>query len=200
MGGAGPRGASRIRASCSSRERRAGAPGSCIVPLARRHAADAARDPGAGRAGGLRHGAAHLRSASTTGGSRCCSRCSTGAAASISLARDVYVNVAGGVRVVEPGADLGARARARLEPARSPAARRTSPRAARSGSAARCGASRALELRVREAARLGFRRVLVPEGAQSARRSARRRARSSRRDVADAVAWLRVAARAFTRR
>jgi DNA repair protein RadA/Sms len=108
------------------------------------------------------------------------------------VGRDVYVNVAGGVRVVEPGADLAlalAIASSRLEipvPADVAACGelglggevRPVPRA---------------ELRIREAARLGFRRMLVPEGAE-----ARGGAGSELipvREVADAVAWLRRASR-----
>ena len=102
--------------------------------------------------------------------------------------RDVYVNVAGGVRVVEPGADLAlalAIASSRLEiPLPSDVAAcgeiglggevRPVPRA---------------ELRIREAARLGFRRVLVPEGTQL--RASAGAELIPVREVAEAVAWLR---------
>jgi DNA repair protein RadA/Sms len=103
--------------------------------------------------------------------------------------RDVYVNVAGGVRVLEPAADLGvalALAGSRLD-------------LALPEDVAACGeiglggevrrVSR-IDLRIREAARLGFRRVLLPElrgptaGSNAAELIAIR-------DLADAVAWLR---------
>jgi len=104
------------------------------------------------------------------------------------ISRDVYVNVAGGVRVVEPGADLAlalAIASSRLEiplPA----------------DVAACGeiglggevrpVARA-ELRIREAARLGFRRVLVPEGTEL--RASAGAELIAVREVAEAVSWLR---------
>jgi DNA repair protein RadA/Sms len=108
------------------------------------------------------------------------------------VGRDVYVNVAGGVRVVEPGADLAvalAIASSRLEipvPADVAACGeiglggevRPVPRA---------------ELRIREAVRLGFRRVLVPEGAEL--RGPSGAERIAVREVADAVAWLKRASR-----
>ena len=104
------------------------------------------------------------------------------------ISRDVYVNVAGGVRVVEPGADLAlalAIASSRLElPLPSDVAAfgeiglggelRPVPRA---------------ELRIREAVRLGFRRVLVPEGSEL--RDSAGSERIVVREVADAVSWLR---------
>ena len=49
------------------------------------------------------------------------------------------------------------------------------------------------ELRIREAARLGFRRVLVPEGGEL--RGAAGAERIAVREVADAVAWLKSASR-----
>jgi DNA repair protein RadA/Sms len=105
------------------------------------------------------------------------------------LSRDVYLNAAGGVRVVEPGADLGvalALVSSRLDLP-------LPPDAAACGEIGLGGELRRVgrtDLRIREAVRLGFRRVLVPEavapgalpaGAQSVPIA----------DVADAVAWLR---------
>ena len=78
------------------------------------------------------------------------------------LSRDVYVNVAGGVRVAEPAADLAVALAHRLEPARPAAAR--GRRGLRRDRARRRDPPRrrALEERLREAARLGYARVLVP--------------------------------------
>jgi DNA repair protein RadA/Sms len=77
------------------------------------------------------------------------------------LNRDIYVNAVGGVRVGEPAADLAlclAIASSRLDLA-------IPPDAAACGEVGLGGEVRRvgrLDLRVREAARLGFRRVLVP--------------------------------------
>jgi DNA repair protein RadA/Sms len=105
------------------------------------------------------------------------------------LSRDVYLNAAGGVRVGEPAADLGvalALVSSRLDLP-------LPPDAAACGEIGLGGEVRRVartDLRIREAVRLGFRRVLVPEatapgalppGAQSVPVA----------DVADAVAWLR---------
>jgi DNA repair protein RadA/Sms len=103
-------------------------------------------------------------------------------------ARDVFVNVAGGVRVSEPAADLGlclALASSRLDVA-IPAD------VAACGEVGLGGEVRGvahLDLRVREAARLGFRRVLTPPGAGSAEKNedCERVPISS---VGQAVAWL----------
>lgn len=79
------------------------------------------------------------------------------------LQRDVYVNVAGGVRVAEPAADLAvalALASSRLDLP-------LPPDVAACGEVGLGGEVRRvsrLELRLREAARLGYRRVLLPEG------------------------------------
>ena len=107
--------------------------------------------------------------------------------------RDVYVNVTGGVRVVEPAADLGvalALASSRLD-------------LALPSDVAACGevglggevrrVSR-IDLRIREAARLGFRRVLLPELRAEASKSSGAEAIAVR-DLADAVAWLRQSGR-----
>jgi DNA repair protein RadA/Sms len=104
------------------------------------------------------------------------------------VGRDVYVNVTGGVRVGETGADLAvalALASSRLDLA-------LPPDVAACGEVGLGGEVRRvarLDLRLREAVRLGFRRVLVPEGATN----------GAPADVtvvpvatlADAVAWLR---------
>jgi len=108
------------------------------------------------------------------------------------LSRDVYVNAAGGVRIAEPGPDLGvalALVSSRLDLP-------LPPDVAACGEIGLGGEVRRVarsDLRVAEAARLGFRRVLVPEGALPAG------APTSAElvpvaGIADAVAWLRRAA------
>jgi len=100
----------------------------------------------------------------------------------------VYVNVAGGLRVAEPGADLAlalAIASSRLE-IPLPADVAACGEIGLGGEVRRVARS---ELRVREAARLGFRRVLVPEGTQT--RALAGAECIEVREVADAVAWLR---------
>lgn len=105
------------------------------------------------------------------------------------LAQDVYVNVAGGVKVSEPGADLAlalALASSRLDiPLPSDVA--AFGEVGLGGEVRRVGRS---DLRLREAARMGFERVLLPQGAEP----------DSPRpgvqwipipDVARAVEWLR---------
>lgn len=114
------------------------------------------------------------------------------------LSQDVYAKAAGGVRVAEPAADLGialAIASSRLD-------RAVPPDTAAVGEIGLGGELRRvsrLDVRVAEAARLGFERVLVP--AACAREEASRRARGTRstkpecelvpiEEVAQAVAWL----------
>ena len=117
---------------------------------------------------------------------------------------DVYLNATGGVRIVDPAADLGvalAIASSRLDLP-------LPPDAAAIGEIGLGGEVRRvarLESRVREAARLGFKRILVPASEQSERTASHGPAKSSRLDamartsgaqlvpvdgVADAVAWL----------
>ncbi len=103
------------------------------------------------------------------------------------VARDVYVNVTGGVRVGEPAADLAlalALASSRLDVPLPP-------------DVAACGEIglggevrrvRRLDLRVREAARLGFGRILAPPAAAGAPGGDRIVPVES---VATAVEWLR---------
>ena len=106
------------------------------------------------------------------------------------LSCDVYVNVTGGVRVAEPGADLGvalAIASSRLD-------------LPLPDDAAACGeiglggevrrVSR-LDLRVREAARLGFGRVLLPERVSTNLDAPEGSELVPVADVSRAVAWLR---------
>lgn len=82
------------------------------------------------------------------------------------LSRDVYVNVAGGLRIVEPAADLGvalALASSRLD---VPLPRDVAAcgEIGLGGEVRRVGR---IEARLREAARLGFRRVLLPKGLEA---------------------------------
>ena len=70
------------------------------------HPAAAGRGPGAGRADRDRARRAGSRPGSTATGWRWCSRCSPATAGRRWPSADVFVNVAGGVRVDEPGADL----------------------------------------------------------------------------------------------
>lgn len=105
------------------------------------------------------------------------------------LSRDVYANAAGGVRVTEPAADLGlalAIASSRLD-------RPVPPDVVACGEIGLGGEIRRvarIELRAKEAARLGFQRILVPRGAaEDAAGAALEVVPIS--DVAEAVAWLR---------
>jgi len=79
------------------------------------------------------------------------------------LNQDIFLNVAGGVRLAEPAADLGALAAL----ASSHLDRAIAPRTALFGEVGLAGEVRAVshpELRVKEAARLGFDRCLLPAG------------------------------------
>jgi DNA repair protein RadA/Sms len=108
--------------------------------------------------------------------------------------RDVYVNVTGGVRVFERASDLGvalALASSRLDLA-------LPPDVAACGEIGLGGEVRRvsrIDLRIREAGRLGFRHVLLPELREPPATSGGAEVIPVR-DVADAVAWLRRAGRA----
>jgi DNA repair protein RadA/Sms len=107
------------------------------------------------------------------------------------VSRDVYVNAVGGVRVGEPGADLAlalAIASSRLD-APLPDDVVACGEVGLGGEIRRVARS---DLRVREAARLGFRRVLLPEGAPEVTRPPAGIEVIALRDVAAAVRWLRV--------
>ncbi len=170
-------------------ERRSGTPGSCIVPLAEGsrpmlveiQALVAPAGYGTGRRTSLgiddgrlalllavldRHGSLDL------------------------LSRDVYVNVAGGVRVSEPGADLGlalALASSRLDLA-LPADVAACGEVGLSGEVRRVRRS---DLRVAEAVRLGFRRLLLPEATAAEVEAPKDVALIPIREVGEAVGWLR---------
>jgi DNA repair protein RadA/Sms len=107
------------------------------------------------------------------------------------LSRDVFVNVVGGMRISEPAADLAvalAIASSRLD-LPLPADVAACGEIGLGGEVRRVGR---IEQRLREAARLGFRRVLVP--LQLAGSSAGGAEAIGVRDVAAAVAWLRAQA------
>lgn len=106
------------------------------------------------------------------------------------LSRDVYVNVTGGVRVMEPGADLGvalAIASSRLDVA-LPEDVAACGEIGLGGEVRRVGR---IDLRVREAARLGFRRVLLPERIGASLEAPHGSDLVAVKDLAQAVAWLR---------
>ncbi len=110
------------------------------------------------------------------------------------LSRDVYVNVAGGVRVSEPGADLAlalALASSRLDLP-------LPPDVAACGEIGLGGEVRRIgriDLRLREATRLGFRRLLLPEGSVAGVRAPAGAELVPLREVAEAVRWLRASRR-----
>ncbi len=173
-------------------ERRVGAPGSCIVPLVEGSRPMLVEIQGLVAPAG--YGTAR----------RTCLGIDDGRVALLLavldrrtdvdfLSRDVYLNAAGGVRVGEPGADLGvalALVSSRLDLPLPPDAAACGE-IGLGGEVRRVGR---IELRIREAARLGFRRVLMPEGFPAAGLP-NTAERIPVRDVADAVAWLRRAAR-----
>ena len=106
------------------------------------------------------------------------------------VSRDVYVNVVGGVRISEPGADLAlalALASSRLDiplPEDVVAC----------GEVGLGGEIRRVprtDLRVEEAARLGFGRVLLPQGAPEAKKPPGGVSVLAVKDLQSAVSWLR---------
>jgi DNA repair protein RadA/Sms len=106
------------------------------------------------------------------------------------VSRDVYVNVAGGVRIAEPAADLAlalALVSSRLDLA-LPSDTAACGEIGLGGEIRRVGR---IDLRLREAVRLGFRRVLLPAGVEQAARPPAGAALVPVADVAAAVAWLR---------
>jgi DNA repair protein RadA/Sms len=110
------------------------------------------------------------------------------------VSRDVYVNAVGGVRVGEPGADLAialAVASSRLD-LPLPADVAACGELGLGGEVRRVARS---DLRVEEAARLGFRRILLPSGLPEVASPPRGIEAVGIADVAEAVAWLRGAQR-----
>ncbi len=170
-------------------ERRGGAPGSCIVPLLE----------------GSRPMLVELQALVAPAGYGTARRTSLGIDDSRLalllavldrrsdvdvLSRDVYVNVAGGVRVGEPGADLGvalALASSRLDKP-LPADAAACGEVGLGGEVRRVGR---IDLRVREAVRLGFKRVLLPERVADDVQAPKGAEIIPVREVADAVRWLR---------
>jgi DNA repair protein RadA/Sms len=106
------------------------------------------------------------------------------------LSCDVYVNVTGGVRVAEPGADLGvalAIASSRLDlPLPDDVA--ACGEIGLGGEVRRVGR---IDLRVREAVRLGFRRVLLPERVGATLEVPPGTVLVPVADLAQALRWLR---------
>jgi DNA repair protein RadA/Sms len=108
------------------------------------------------------------------------------------LSRDVYVNAVGGVRIGEPGADLAialAVASSRLDLP-------LPPDTAACGEIGLGGEIRRVprtDLRVREAVRLGFRRLLLPRGVPAIDGAPAGASLVPVSDLAAAVAWLREA-------
>ena len=170
-------------------ERRVGAPGSCIVPLLE----------------GTRPMLVEVQALVAPAGYGTARRTSLGvddARLALLLAvldrrsdvdvlsRDVYVNVAGGVRCGEPGADLGialALVSSRLDlPLPQDVA--ACGELGLGGEVRRVSRS---DLRVREAARLGFRRVLLPDAVAAEARAPAGAELVPVGDLAAAVAWLR---------
>ena len=173
-------------------ERRAGSPGSCIVPLLE----------------GTRPMLVEIQALLAPAGYGTARRTSLGVDDSRLalllavldrrtdvdvLSRDVYVNVAGGVRVTEPGADLGlalALASSRLD-LPLPADVAACGEVGLGGEVRRVARS---DLRLREAARLGFRRVLLPAGVAGEAKPPGGAEVIAVHEVADAVRWLRESA------
>jgi DNA repair protein RadA/Sms len=171
-------------------ERRAGAPGSCIVPLVE----------------GTRPMLVEIQALVAPAGygtaRRTCLGIDDGRVALLLavldrrshvdlLSRDVYLNVAGGVRVTEPGADLGvalALASSRLDVG-LPGDVAACGEVGLGGEIRRVGR---MDLRLREAARLGFRRLLVPQGAGADAPDGVERIALG--EIGEAVEWLRACA------
>ena len=170
-------------------ERRAGAPGSCIVPLLE----------------GTRTMLVEIQALVAPAGYGTARRTALGiddARLALLLAvldrrgpldllsRDVYVNAVGGVRVRDPGADLGlalALASSRLD-IPLPADAAACGEIGLGGEIRRVGR---LDARAAEAARQGFRRLLVPAGACDALPAPPGAQWLGVADVAEALAWLR---------
>ena len=133
-----------------------------------RRAAAARRDPGARRAGDARASAGAPRPASTATASSLLLAVLAQRASCDVLDRDVFVNVAGGVRLAEPAIDLGIACAI----ASSARGRAIDARTVVFGEVGLAGEIRAVTLceqRLAEAARLGFTRAIVP--AQNAKRT-----------------------------
>ena len=174
-------------------ERPVGAPGSVVVASVEGIAADARRDPGAGRARG-RHAAAHRARASMPTACRCCSRSSSGAPASTCSARTCSSTSPAACGCREPASDLGVARGGRLVGARPRDRRRTRScfgEVGLAGEVRAVGARRAAARRGAQARLPSLRpaRAVAHAAARHARARARRRAR--RRQRARSAARLR---------
>ncbi len=170
-------------------ERRGGAPGSCIVPLVEGTRPMLVEIQALVAPAG--YGTARRTSIGVDDGRLALLLAVLDRRAGVDLVGcDVYVNAVGGVRVREPGADLGialALASSRLDLA-LPEDVAACGEIGLGGEIRRVARS---DLRVREAARLGFRRVLLPASSPEAVAPPRGAAVVPVQDVAAAVRWLR---------
>jgi DNA repair protein RadA/Sms len=170
-------------------ERRSGAPGSCIVPLVEGSRPMLVEIQALVAPAG--YGTARRTSLGIDDGRLALLLAVLDRRSDVDLlSRDVYVNVAGGVRVSEPGADLAlalALASSRLDLPLPPDVAACGE-IGLGGEVRRVGR---IDLRLREAARLGFRRLLLPEGSAAGARPAAGVELVPLREVAEAVAWLR---------
>jgi len=186
MGGAGLEGVANP-SELFLAERRAGAPGSCIAPLCEGTRTLLVEIQALVAPAG--YGTARRTSLGIDDGRLALLLAVLDRRGGVDLvSRDVYANVAGGIRVIEPGADLAlalALASSRLD----------LPVPADAGACGEVGLGgevrrvSGLERRVTEAARLGFRRVLVPAGAGLGAPPGTELVAIG--EVAEAVAWLR---------
>jgi DNA repair protein RadA/Sms len=167
-------------------ERRSGAPGSCIVPLVEGSRPMLVEIQALVAPAG--YGTARRTSIGIDDGRLALLLAVLDRRGGVDLvSRDVYVNVAGGVRVGEPAADLGlalALASSRLDLPLPPDVAACGE-VGLGGEVRRVGR---IDLRLREAGRLGFRRILLPQGAGVAPSGAEAIPVD---DVAAAVRWLR---------
>ena len=134
------------------------APGSVVAPVLEGSPAVPRRGPGARRAD-RRPSPRRTASGSTRTGWHSSSRCWAGAPGSAS-GHDVYANLAGGLTVGEPGLDLPLALALASSLRDRPVIRDGRDRRGRP--ARRAAHGRGLDRRLREAARLGFTRALVP--------------------------------------
>ena len=139
------------------------APGSVVVSSLEGHAAAAARAAGARRAG-VRSGTPRRTVLGADYNRVCLLLAVLEKRAGVPLgSQDVFVNVAGGGRVTEPAADLGIVVAAASSYMDRRRCRRTSSSVGEVGLTGEVRAVAGLELRLREAAALGFRRAIVPQ-------------------------------------
>jgi DNA repair protein RadA/Sms len=168
-------------------ERRAGAPGSCIAPLVEGTRPILVEIQALVAPAG--YGTARRTTVGVDDGRLALLLAALDRRSDVDLiSRDVYVNVAGGVRVSEPGADLAmalALASSRLDVA-LPADLAACGEIGLGGEVRRVGR---IDLRLREAARLGFRRVMLPAGVEASPPAGAELIPVA--DVAEALRWLR---------